>query len=465
MATTASAPSPSVPPAQAGDDLPPLSGYTLTEAAPDPAPGPLRERMAADAVVRAERDEAAVAAVVQDWLDMIDGVARARVSGPKGRRGTKFWTPGPREQIEYKADGSREYKAIDGDYVVPDRLDELGAALRPVGMRIVRDGARGVADRLGSPELVGDSSDPGDPDGGGMFAFDVAELDAAVEDAIAEMLGVADGHARALREAITGADADADTLDEVIDAIAAAQRRGGAWMLLRGRTLANALRNRSELDTARAVGVTHTQWLSRRDARVRHTHVLADGQVRPVGEGFAVGGFSLEFPGDPTDLPASWGEIANCRCGLIMAWPDEATRAALREVEEAAADTEYSANLAAQRVHFAATRPDLDELAAIDAGSGPWPVTVLDEPVVGYRVLGPGPAMAPGQLMTFAAPVVLALRAPTEVTGATVLGVSLPAGQVIAAGPGAVALPAGTTLSVSGATDAAVVAVPLATAG
>jgi len=135
--------------------------------------------------------------------------------------------------------------------------------------------------------------------------------------------------------------------------------------------------------------------------------------------------------------------------------------AALREVEQAAADTEYSANLATQRAHFAATRPDLDLTEAIDVGSGPWPLTVLDEPVVGYRILAPGPPMRPGQVMTFAAPVVLALKAPAEVAGSTVLGVSLPAGQLVAAGPGAVALPAGSALSVSGATDAAVVAVPV----
>jgi hypothetical protein len=421
--------------------------------------------MAADAEARARRDEAAMETAVRGWLEMIEGVTSARLGSPRARRGTKYWTPGPREEVEYKADGTREYKALDGDYVVPsDRVEQLADAVRPVAMRVTRDAAHGIADRLGIPGAVydpDDDDDPGDPDGGGMFAFDISELDRAVEDAVAEMLGVGEGHARMLREAITGADADAASLDEVLDAVAAAQRRGGAWLLLRGRTLANALRNRSELDTARAAGVTHTQWLSRRDARVRHTHVLADGQVRPVGDGFAVGAYSLEFPGDPSDLPASAGEVYGCRCGLIMAWPDERTRRALREVEEAAADTEYSANLAAQRLHFAATRPGVDLLDAIDAGSGPWPVSVLDEPVVGYRVLGPGPVMAPGQVMTFAAPVVLALKAPAEVAGATVLGVSLPAGQVVAAGPGAVALPAGTALSVSGATDAAVVAVPV----
>lgn len=63
-------------------------------------------------------------------------------------------------------------------------------------------------------------------------------------------------------------------------------------------------------------------WLSTIDNRTRDTHRAADGQRVPVGESFIVGGFELEFPGDP-DGPAE--EIINCRCTMLLVEPGENT--------------------------------------------------------------------------------------------------------------------------------------------
>lgn len=55
-------------------------------------------------------------------------------------------------------------------------------------------------------------------------------------------------------------------------------------------------------------------WLATDDKRTRPTHRLADGQRVPLMQPFVVGGFHLQFPGDPTGPP---GEVVNCRCTIL----------------------------------------------------------------------------------------------------------------------------------------------------
>lgn len=80
------------------------------------------------------------------------------------------------------------------------------------------------------------------------------------------------------------------------------------------RTEAIAAANSGTFEGYKQTGVEEHEWLSARDSKVRDTHRDADGQRRPVGEAFNVGGFDLLFPGDP-GAPA--GEIVNCRCTLM----------------------------------------------------------------------------------------------------------------------------------------------------
>jgi len=50
-------------------------------------------------------------------------------------------------------------------------------------------------------------------------------------------------------------------------------------------------------------------WLSHHDDRTRPHHVLADGQEVPVSSPFFVGGYAMQFPGDPVAPPS---EVINC---------------------------------------------------------------------------------------------------------------------------------------------------------
>lgn len=51
-------------------------------------------------------------------------------------------------------------------------------------------------------------------------------------------------------------------------------------------------------------------WLTA-GSRARSTHIAADGQKRPIGQPFSVGGEKLEYPGDPS---GSAENVINCRC-------------------------------------------------------------------------------------------------------------------------------------------------------
>jgi len=61
-------------------------------------------------------------------------------------------------------------------------------------------------------------------------------------------------------------------------------------------------------------GVMRKEWQATEDQRTRPTHHEADRQTVPFTEPFTVGGFPLQFPGDPTG-PAA--EVINCRCATF----------------------------------------------------------------------------------------------------------------------------------------------------
>lgn len=61
-------------------------------------------------------------------------------------------------------------------------------------------------------------------------------------------------------------------------------------------------------------GPEQKQWLATGDARTRESHLDADGQTVGLDEWFTVGGYDLEYPGDPYGPPE---EVVNCRCTIL----------------------------------------------------------------------------------------------------------------------------------------------------
>lgn len=464
------------------------------EAPPDPPRGPIRDALADDGAARVDRATALMDGVVDAYNARVAGVVEARMRGPRARKGTRFWSP---DQVKtYQGGGVAtltgersgiEVKALDAEYVLPDKMvGEIGDAVRPVGLRIVSDAAGQVARSLGRPNT-------------GLAAFDWSVIQDAVDSAVAEMLGVARRHARDVRREILHADSTAESLDQAITNVLEATRRGGNWLKVYGRTLATALTGDAALGAARALGVTHASWLSRRDDRVRLAHGVADGQQRPIGESFLVGGFRLRFPGDPAVLPEGIGMIAGCRCSLIFNRPVPNQRKAVRLAQEGT-PVAARALLAEQRTGVwtnadiatgtsmlipsqSAPASVLDSAAPLDAldpaglatGGIGVPVVFAPAPVgsplvvpevtapadvVGYRTLDWEVPVEPGQRLAWPGPLTLAL-APPAVAGLGVLAVVIPAGMAVGVSNGTVILPADAALSVASVTQGQIVAQPV----
>lgn len=75
------------------------------------------------------------------------------------------------------------------------------------------------------------------------------------------------------------------------------------------------------------------QWITRRDTRVREAHADANGQIQLLADAFDVGGFPMQYPGDPT-APADL--TINCRCVLKAAAPTGRTASMAEDVEDLA---------------------------------------------------------------------------------------------------------------------------------
>lgn len=69
----------------------------------------------------------------------------------------------------------------------------------------------------------------------------------------------------------------------------------------------------------------YKRWLSTEDVRTRVTHRVADGQTVPLSGKFRVGGFMLDFPGDPVVVAPH--EVINCVVGSTrVEWPGQGVR-------------------------------------------------------------------------------------------------------------------------------------------
>lgn len=77
----------------------------------------------------------------------------------------------------------------------------------------------------------------------------------------------------------------------------------------------NVLGNyRQQIDAVKS-GKRYKTWLTMRDDKVRHSHMVLNNKKIGIFDTFNVGGYEMSFPKDES-FGASQEEIANCRCVL-----------------------------------------------------------------------------------------------------------------------------------------------------
>jgi hypothetical protein len=408
---------------------------TVGEADPQPPRGPERDQMVAANEHRSEYNETLITAVVVAYLARTLGVTLSRLRGPTARKGTRFW--------DGEGAGARP---LDATFVLPDKLvRELDDQLTRIFRRIAESAAADIASRI----------DGSDHD---LVPYSVVELGDAVTFAVARVMVTAQRYAEEVRQAIDDAEhAHEADLDAVVERVEAAHRRGGAWLSTSARTIGFSLSNEAMHREAVRRGATHHQWVTRHDGHVRASHITADGQVREIANQFDVGRFHLLHPGDPSELPASWAEIANCRCGVSFGVPNADTErmfTLMRSQRHNSAAPGNTATALAVAVAAAADNPDGATLTPTPQGYPDLPpvATLVSAPthLVGYRVLDGAPPVTPGQWLTTAGQLVLGMAPPTS-AAAILLTVLIPAGATIGVAGGAMLLPGDVPLDVLGA--------------
>lgn len=120
-----------------------------------------------------------------------------------------------------------------------------------------------------------------------------------------------------LREIVTHGTQQGMSINEISKLI---RERVPHMSSLRGhviaRTETHTAANWANQTSAEQSGIDmHKEWCSGSDARVRETHMEADGQTVPLKGAFDVGGEMLEYPGDPSGAA---DEIINCRCTSLF---------------------------------------------------------------------------------------------------------------------------------------------------
>lgn len=385
-------------------------------------------------------------AAADAYIERLTGAVLGRLRGTKVRRGTRYWTDRVKSAVAVGDSVGPpttthlqdvEVKALDPEKALPDGLiAESVETLRPVALNVATDAAIDSARRI---RRDADAAD------GGMFAVDQDLLADLIDEALEDLLGTAERYAAEIRQTIVEGDRDELPLDDLLANVEEAARRGGNWLRLNARTVGTALAGKAALEQARALGVTHAQWLSRRDERVRPTHVRADGQVRQLGENFRVGVHELEYPGDPSGLPGTASEVMGCRCSLVWADVEDEFFAALDDIHDAAQDDDPAAAdallAAAAATSVFGPSPDVAGLPNLAA------LTPAPQDVVGWRLLDATLDVVPGQQVRLPAGTTLGLVAPTELT-TTTLAVLVPAGTMVGVSGGALVLADQTTVQV-----------------
>jgi hypothetical protein len=106
-----------------------------------------------------------------------------------------------------------------------------------------------------------------------------------------------------------------ETMEEIAGRISKVFGMNENSAITNARTMVTGAETKGRMDSytrAEADGIIlDKQWISTKDSRTRHSHVLVDREIKPTDEEFSNG---LMYPGDPNGEPS---QIYNCRCTVV----------------------------------------------------------------------------------------------------------------------------------------------------
>lgn len=80
------------------------------------------------------------------------------------------------------------------------------------------------------------------------------------------------------------------------------------------RSESTAMKNTEMMFKLVEKGIAEKRWVAHHDEKTRATHRAIDGTTQILNRPFLVGGYPMQYPGDPAG-PIS--ELANCRCVIV----------------------------------------------------------------------------------------------------------------------------------------------------
>lgn len=263
-----------------------------------------REELRSAAAAEVDRWEKQLNDELLRLFDRMESVTLVRLQGTKARKHTRHWEPPGTRPLEVK-------QVIDPARWLMDAMGSVAPILRRL--------YTAVYGRVAG-QLAGGAEVPSVDD------------DKRVEEAVQARLDLV---AKGVETAVTEVQEFIDRGEEAgssMSEMAASLRelykaRKPVWSQRIATISAVGSINQAAMFAAADQGSSAKQWLSRRDAKVRDTHVHADGQVRLIDEHFRLGGIPthpqksrLLFPGDP-DPAVPLDEVMNCRCTLLFSPP------------------------------------------------------------------------------------------------------------------------------------------------
>lgn len=250
--------------------------------------------------------EREIQGVLERFYERQMNVVIARLRGKQGRKGTRHWN------YRDKSLPEGELKAIDPKRVLDKQ--RWRAEIETDGRQVMTRAFARAAEV--TSEALGERTPPG--------VLDSPNVQAAIRDKIRYLMSSTDARADQVMKVILDMDASEADLDAIVEAVKGTYDQRSVWARAPAHVLAASTVNEGSLAAAMGLGVAFKQWLSSRDEKVRFSHRSAgggDGQIVPIAAPFIIGGFPLQFPGDPSGLPATGPHVYGCRCSLLFARP------------------------------------------------------------------------------------------------------------------------------------------------